>query len=63
MYFSNMKSSASFDKTGVSEIGLKCLLLPVTGFSLGTDATTCFHAQGSIYSLWGLISGGLTEQD
>ena len=51
MYFSNVKSSASFDKTGVSEIGLKCLLLPVTGFSPGTGATTCFHAQGSIYSL------------
>ena len=53
MCFSTTKSSASLGKAGVSEIGLKCLVMLETGFSLGIGVmSACFHARGSFCSLF-----------
>ena len=57
MCFSTTKSSASLDKAGVSEIGLKCLLMLETGFSLGIGVlSACFHARGSFCSSYEALS-------
>ena len=48
MCFSTTKSSASLDKAGVSDIGLKCLPMLETGFFLGIGVMlACFHARDS----------------
>ena len=57
MCFSTTKSSARLDKAGISEIGLKCLLMLETGFFLGIGVmSACFHARGSFCSLYDVLS-------
>lgn len=41
-----MNSSAIFDRTGVKEIGRRCLLTSFTGFSLGTGTTSADFQDG-----------------
>ena len=57
MCFSTTKSSASLDKAGISEIGLKFLLMLETGFFLGIGVmSACFHTRGSFCSLYDVLS-------
>lgn len=57
MCFSTTKSSASLDKAGVSEIGLKCLLMLETGFFLGIGVmSACFHARNSFCPFYEALS-------
>ena len=55
------KSFASIDITEVKEIGRRCLLMSVTGFSLGTG--TIFQGDGRLCSAKLLFSTAVTGQE
>ena len=51
MYLFTAKSSANFDKAGVSEMGRMCLLIIVTGFTFISGETLAFfQGRGSFFS-------------
>jgi hypothetical protein len=50
-YKANACKAASFDRDGVSEIGLICLVITVTGFVFGSGVTLAyFHDRGRDFS-------------
>ena len=51
-YFSTMRSSASLDKTGVREMGRRCLLISLMGLCFGTGTTSASFQEGGRRDSW-----------